>query len=201
MALRTMEQGKHAFVEVAAAVTVDDCWRLVDTSERLQKHCVILENCCYGENELLVLNMARQGVFGDLTHAECAYLHDLRSLLFTFDTEGDWRRNYHILYNGNLYPTHGLGPVAEYLGVGRGDQFKFIVSTSSMEWPQPLPRPAASQRRQGGQRKIYLRRHEHFAHQDRASGTIHHVLTATRRGNAASLQPHQCAVWHRGGVF
>jgi predicted dehydrogenase len=133
MALRTMEQGKHAFVEVAAAVTVDDCWKLVDTSERTQRHCVMLENCCYGENELFVLNMAREGVFGELTHAECAYIHDLRSLLFTYGAEGDWRRNYHRLYDGNLYPTHGLGPVAQYLGVGRGDQFKFLVSMSSPE--------------------------------------------------------------------
>jgi hypothetical protein len=133
MALRTMNRGKHAFVEVAAAVTVDDCWRLVDTSERTRRHCVMLENCCYGENELFVLNMAREGVFGELAHAECAYLHDLRSLLFTLNAEGDWRRNYHRQYNGNLYPTHGLGPVAQYLGVGRGDQFKFLVSMSSPE--------------------------------------------------------------------
>ena len=133
MALRTMERGKSAFVEVAAAVTVDDCWRLVDTSERTQRHCVLLENCCYGENEMFVLNMAREGVFGQLTHGECAYLHDLRSMLFSLGTEGDWRRDYHWQYNGNLYPTHGLGPVAQYLGVGRGDQFKFLVSTSSPE--------------------------------------------------------------------
>lgn len=133
MCLRTMEQGKHAFVEVAAAVTVDDCWKLVETSEHTQRHCVMLENCCYGENELLVLNMVRQGVFGELTHAECAYIHDLRSMLFSLGTEGDWRRDYHWQYNGNLYPTHGLGPVAQYLGVGRGDQFKFLVSMSSPE--------------------------------------------------------------------
>jgi len=133
MCLKTMEHGKHAFVEVAAALTVDDCWQLVDASERLQKHCVMLENCCYGENELFVLNLARQGVFGNLTHAECAYLHDLRSLLFTYNAEGDWRRGYHTQYNGNLYPTHGLGPVAQYLGVGRGDQFKYLVSMSSQE--------------------------------------------------------------------
>jgi hypothetical protein len=133
MALRTLEHGKHAFIEVPAALTVDDCWRLVDASERLQRHCILLENCCYGENELFILNLARQGVFGQLTHAECGYLHDLRSLLFTYDGEGDWRRNYHTLYNGNLYPTHGLGPVAQYLGMGRGDQFKFLVSTSSPE--------------------------------------------------------------------
>jgi hypothetical protein len=133
MALGAMTHGKHAFVEVASALTVDDCWRLVDASERLQRHCVMLENCCYGENELFVLNLARQGVFGNLTHAECAYLHDLRTVLFSLGTEGDWRRNYHWQYDGNLYPTHGLGPVAQYLGVGRGDQFKFLVSMSSQE--------------------------------------------------------------------
>ena len=133
MALRAMERGKHAFLEVAAAITVDDCWRIVDTSERTRRHCVMLENCCYGENELFVLNMARQGVFGDLTHAECAYIHDLRKMLFTLGTEGDWRRDYHGQYDANLYPTHGLGPVAQYLGIGRGDRLRFLVSVSSPE--------------------------------------------------------------------
>lgn len=131
--LKAMECGKHTFIEVSAAVTVDDCWRLVDTSERTQRHCLILENCCYGENELFVLNMVREGVFGELTHAECAYIHDLRGLLFSLEGEGAWRRDYHRQYNGNLYPTHGLGPVAQYLGLGRGDQFKFLVSMSSPE--------------------------------------------------------------------
>jgi hypothetical protein len=133
MALRTMERGKHALIEVAAAVSVADCWRLVDTSERTQRHCVMLENCCYGDNELFVLNMAREGVFGELTHAECAYIHDLRTVLYQLGSEGDWRRDYHTQLNGNLYPTHGLGPVAQYLGLGRGDQFKFLVSMSSLE--------------------------------------------------------------------
>ena len=133
MALGAMQHGKHAFVEVSAAVTVDDCWKLVDTSERTQRHCVMLENCCYGENELFLLNMVREGVFGELTHAECAYIHDLRSMLYALGTEGDWRRDYHEQFNGNLYPTHGLGPVAQYLGIGRGDQFKFLVSMSSSE--------------------------------------------------------------------
>lgn len=133
MGLRAMERGKHAFIEVAAAVTVADCWRLVDTSERTQRHCLILENCCYGENELFVLNLARSGVLGDLIHAECAYIHDLRRSLFQLGAEGDWRRDYHTKMDGNLYPTHGLGPVAQYLGLGCGDQFRFVVSTSSKE--------------------------------------------------------------------
>lgn len=133
MCLRALEHGKHAFVEVAAAITVDDCWKLVDASERAQRHCVMLENCCYGENELFVLNLARQGVFGTLTHAECGYIHDLRQVLYELGSEGDWRRDYHEQLDGNLYPTHGLGPVAQYLNVGRGDRFKFLVSTSSLE--------------------------------------------------------------------
>ncbi len=133
MAIRAMERGKHAFIEVSAAVTVEDCWKLVDTSERTQRHCVMLENCCYGENELFVLNMARQGIFGDLLHGECAYIHDLRGLLFDLGSEGEWRRNYHTQMDGNLYPTHGLGPVAQYLSLGRGDQFSYLVSLSSPE--------------------------------------------------------------------
>jgi hypothetical protein len=133
MALQAMAHGKHAFVEVPAAVTVADCWRLVDASERTRRQCVMLENCCYGENELLVLSMARQGVFGELSHAECAYLHDMRSSLFDLEAKGTWRRRYHLAYDGNIYPTHGIGPVAQYLGVGRGDQFGFLVSVSSPE--------------------------------------------------------------------
>lgn len=133
MALRAMERGKHAFIEVPAFVSMEEGWRLVDTSERTQRHCIMIENCCYGENELFVLNMARQGVFGELNHGECAYIHDLRGLLFNLGGEGEWRRNYHKLYDGNLYPTHGLGPVAQYMGIGRGDTFSHLVSLSSPE--------------------------------------------------------------------
>ncbi|MDR2862449.1 MAG: Gfo/Idh/MocA family oxidoreductase [Puniceicoccales bacterium] len=133
MCLKALELGKHVFVEVSAAVTVDECWALVDASERAQRHCVILENCCYGENELFILNLVRNGVFGDLHHAECAYIHDLRGVLFQLGSEGDWRREYHKRFDGNLYPTHGLGPICQSLGIGRGDQFKFLVSTSSPE--------------------------------------------------------------------
>ncbi len=133
MAVKAMKCGKHAFIEVASAVTVDECWDLVDTSELTQKHCVIMENCCYGNNEMFVLNMVREGVFGELTHAECAYIHDLRSMLFWEGTEGDWRREYHKALDGNLYTTHGLGPVCQYLNVNRGDLMSFLVSMSSPE--------------------------------------------------------------------
>jgi hypothetical protein len=131
MALAAMHNGKHAFVEVPAAPTIEDCWKLVDTSEKTRRHCLMMENCCYGYNELMVLNMIRAGLFGDLLYGEGAYLHDLRRLLFEDRDEGLWRRLPHTRRNGNLYPTHGLGPVANYMGINRGDRFDYLVSMSS----------------------------------------------------------------------
>jgi hypothetical protein len=133
MALAAMNSGKHAFVEVPAAATIEDCWKLVDTSEKTRRHCLMLENCCYGYTELMVLNMIRAGLFGDLLYGEGAYLHDLRRLLFEDRSEGLWRRFPHTRRNGNLYPTHGLGPVANYMGINRGDRFDYLVSMSSPE--------------------------------------------------------------------
>lgn len=133
MAVGAMRQGKHAAVEVPAATTLDDCWTLVETSERTRRHCVMLENCCYGYNEMLVLNLVKAGRLGRLTHGECAYIHDLRELLLSDEGEGLWRRYPHLQVNGNLYPTHGLGPVANYLGINRGDRFEYLVSMSSLE--------------------------------------------------------------------
>ncbi|MGH9614247.1 MAG: Gfo/Idh/MocA family protein, partial [Bryobacteraceae bacterium] len=128
-----MTHGKHAFIEVPAATTLEDCWKLVNTSEQTRRHCLICENCCYGYNELMILNMVRDGAFGDLYHGEGAYLHDLRRLLFADEGEGLWRRFPHTKLNGNLYPTHGLGPVANYMSVNRGDRFDYMVSMSSRE--------------------------------------------------------------------
>jgi len=128
-----MEQGKHAATEVPAAYTVEDCWTLVDTSEKTRRHCVLMENCAYGYNELLVLNMVRAGLFGELKHAGAAYNHDLRAILFENKDEGLWRRAHHTQRNGNLYPTHGLGPVALYFDIDRGDRFDYLVSMSTPE--------------------------------------------------------------------
>lgn len=133
MAVSAMRQGKHAAVEVPAATTIEGCWELVTTSERTRRHCVMLENVCYGYNEMLVLNLVRAGVLGDILHGEAAYIHDLREILFQTKSEGLWRREPHIRRNGNLYPTHGLGPVAQYMGVNRGDRFDYIVSMSTPE--------------------------------------------------------------------
>ncbi|MDF2440496.1 MAG: hypothetical protein JWN98_1480 [Abditibacteriota bacterium] len=131
MAVEAMNAGQHAFIEVPAAVTLEECWQLVDTAEKTQRHCMMLENCCYGEAELMVLNMARQGLFGELLHAEGAYLHDLRGLLLSGQGEGLWRTQHSIKRNGNLYPTHGLGPIAQVLGINRSDRFDYVVSMSS----------------------------------------------------------------------
>jgi hypothetical protein len=133
MALSAMKNGKHAAVEVPACTTLQECWDIVDTSEATRKHCIILENCCYGDNEMMVLGMVHDGVFGEITHGEAAYLHDLRSILTANESEGLWRRFPHMKRNGNLYPTHGLGPVAHYMDIHRGDRFDYIVSVSSSE--------------------------------------------------------------------
>jgi len=133
LAVAAMHCGKHVAVEVPAAVTLEECWQLVEASEETRRHCVLLENCCYGWSEMLALQMTRSGVFGDLTHAEAAYIHDLRSVLMADDGEGKWRAKAHIGHHGNLYPTHGLGPVAWYLNIHKGDRFDFMVSVSSRE--------------------------------------------------------------------
>lgn len=129
--IAAMEAGKHVGVEVPMATTMKDIWRIVDVSEKMRKHCLMLENCCFNYNELLVLNMVRDGAFGELTHAEAAYIHDLRWIVNEGRSEGLWRRNWHTKVNGNLYPTHGLGPVANYLDINRGDKFDYLVSMSS----------------------------------------------------------------------
>lgn len=126
-----MKNGKHAATEVPAAVTIEECWELIETSEKFKKHCIMMENCCYGRAEMLVFNMVRQGVLGEILHAECGYLHDLRAVKFDYTGEGLWRREHSKTRNGNLYPTHGLGPVAQCMDINRGDRFDYLVSMSS----------------------------------------------------------------------
>jgi len=135
IAVYAMLHGKHAASEVPAAETIEQCWELVETSEKTKKHCVMLENCCYDFFELLTLNMTRNGMFGELVHAEGAYLHDLRSL--NFDKNGYaemWRLKENAKRNGNLYPTHGLGPIAQCMNINRGDQMDHLVSMSSNDF-------------------------------------------------------------------
>jgi len=137
MAVHAMKNGKHAAVEVPASVTIEESWELVETSQKTGKHCMMLENCCYDFFELQTLNMVRQGVFGELTHAEGAYIHTLCELITDEEEDnayqGQWRLKQNIGKNGNLYPTHGLGPVAQCLNINRGNQFSHLVSMSSQE--------------------------------------------------------------------
>ncbi len=134
MCLYSMQKGKHVAVEVPAAFTLEQCWQLVDTAESTQRHCMMMENVCYGDEELWILNMVAQGVFGTLTYAEAAYIHDLRDSLFSQNKYyHQWRIRHHQSKDGNLYPTHGLGPVARYLNIDRGDRFDHLVSMSTLQ--------------------------------------------------------------------
>ena len=133
MAVAAMEAGAHAFVEVPLAVTLDELWQIIDTSERTRRHCMMLENVNYGRDELLFLNLVRRGLIGELLHAEAAYIHELRWQMEEVERgTGSWRTGHYARRNGNLYPTHGLGPVAQYMNLARGeDNFRRLVSFSS----------------------------------------------------------------------
>jgi predicted dehydrogenase len=128
--LAALKHGKHGATEVPMAYTVEDCWALVEAAERYQKHCVMMENCNYDQLEMLALNMAQQGVLGEILHGECGYNHDLRAIKFADEGEGLWRRAHATKRNGNLYPTHGLGPISLAMDLNRGNQFDYVVSMS-----------------------------------------------------------------------
>ncbi len=132
MGVAVMQAGKHVFIEVPIALTVEENWQLVDTAERTQKHCMMLENVCYGREELLCLNLCRLGVLGELIHGEGAYIHDLRTQMEQSEHgTGSWRTYHYAKRNGNLYPTHGIGSIAQYMGINRGDRFDYLSSVSS----------------------------------------------------------------------
>lgn len=130
ISIYAMKCGKHVAVEVPAIETIDEGWELVETSEKTRKHCMMLENCCYDFFELLTLNMARQGFFGDLVHADAAYIHHQEVYNKTRDLNM-WRLEESQKNTGNLYPTHGLGPVCQAMNINRGDKFTYMVSMSS----------------------------------------------------------------------
>jgi predicted dehydrogenase len=129
--LAALAGGKHCGSECPIGTTMKDLWALVDASEKSRRHCLHLENCNYGETEMLVNRLVHEGIFGEILHAEAAYLHDLRTILFEDKDEGLWRRAWHTRTNANLYPTHGLGPVSGYLDINAGDRYDYIVSAAS----------------------------------------------------------------------
>jgi hypothetical protein len=139
----SMENGKHVACEVPIARTIDEAWQLVETSERTKKHCMMLENCCYDFFELLTLNLARQDMFGDIIHGEGAYIHNLMGMNFKKpldDKQADgaytdmWRLKENATRNGNLYPTHGLGPICQVMNINRGDKMEYLTSMSTLDF-------------------------------------------------------------------
>ncbi len=126
MMVYAMKQGKHVACEVPAAMNLDEIWEVVNTAERTQKHCIQLENCVYDFFELTTLNMAQQGLFGEVLHTEGAYIHNLSDFWDAY--EGDWRMQFNREFRGDVYATHGLGPAAQVLDIHRGDRMTTLVS-------------------------------------------------------------------------
>jgi len=135
MAVFAMEHGKHVASEVPVAATVEECWKVVDTAERTRKHCMMLENYAYGFFQVLTLNMARAGFFGEIVHGDCAY--NTSKMTNNFSKTMYWDMWWLKLYGskkGNIYPTHGLGPVCQIMNINRGDRFDYMVSMESNDF-------------------------------------------------------------------
>lgn len=126
MGVQAMKDGKHVAIEVPAAMNLDEIWELVNTSEKTRKHCFQLENCVYDFFEMTTLNMAQQGVFGEILHGEGAYIHQLEG--FWNNYWNNWRLDYNVAHKGDIYATHGLGPVCQALNIHRGDKLNYLVA-------------------------------------------------------------------------
>lgn len=129
-----MECGKQVATEVGGAYSIDDCWKLVNTYEKTGIHCMMLENCCYDRNEMMVMKMVREGLFGKIVHCEGGYQHDLRGEV----SHGAENRHYRLRNYQNRccenYPTHELGPIAKILDINRGNRMLKLVSMASGAW-------------------------------------------------------------------
>ncbi len=138
MAVYAMKAGKHALVEVPGVMTIDECWECVKTAEKTRRHCMMLENCIYGEIELLMLNLARKGLLGEIVHGEGGYIHDRRVSVFDDVYPEHWRLRWNVDHPGNQYATHGLGPLANAMDLGRGDRMSYLVSLESGSFNYPI---------------------------------------------------------------
>ncbi|MDE6452338.1 MAG: Gfo/Idh/MocA family oxidoreductase [Odoribacter sp.] len=126
IAVYAMEHGKHVAIEVPAATTLEECWQLVNTSEKTRRHCMMLENCVYDFFELTTLNMAQEGLFGEVLHVEGSYIHNLEDFWRAY--QGNWRLDFNEKYKGDIYATHGLGPACQLLNIHRGDKMNYLVA-------------------------------------------------------------------------
>ncbi len=134
--IQAMKDGKHVAIEVPAAVTMDEIWELINTSERTRKHCIQLENCVYDFFELTTLNMAQRGVFGEIIHGEGSYIHGLQP--FWNQYWNDWRMQFNRKHRGDVYPTHGLGSVCQAMNIHRGDKMNYLVSVDTKPLQNPM---------------------------------------------------------------
>jgi len=178
IAVMAMENGKHVALEVPAALTIDECWQLVNTAEKTRRHCMMLENCNYDFFEMATLNMAQQGLFGEIVHVEGAYIHDLRWLNFDDSTGywNMWRLKHNEKYDGNLYPTHGLGPIAHILNIHRGDKMDWLVSVSSNQFGM-----TEYAREKFGENSDYAKR-------DYQKGDMNTTIIKTHKGKTMMIQ-------------
>jgi predicted dehydrogenase len=126
MGVYAMEHGKHVAIEVPAAMSLDEIWQLINTSERTRKHCMQLENCVYDFFEMTTLNMAQKGVFGEILHVEGSYIHNLEDFWPYY--WNNWRMDYNQHNRGDVYATHGMGPACQLLNIHRGDRMKTLVA-------------------------------------------------------------------------
>ncbi len=131
IAIEAMNAGLHTCMEVGGASSIDECWDLIHTSERTGKFCMLAENCCYDRKEMAVFNMVKQGIFGEIIHLEGGYRHDLRDEIVLGRENIHGRLNNFIHRNGELYPTHEIGPLSKLIGINRGNRFISLVSLSS----------------------------------------------------------------------
>lgn len=179
IAVYAMEHGKHVATEVPAALTIDECWQLVNTAEKTRKHCMQLENCNYDFFEMATLNMAQHGVFGEIIHGEGAYIHDLRAD-YLFKEEGAywnmWRLKHLEKENGNTYPTHGLGPICHIMNIHRGDKMEYLVSMSSDQFGM-----TAYAKEKFGEESDYAKR-------DYKHGDMNTTLIKTKNGKTILIQ-------------
>ena len=135
LAVYAMEHGKHVAIEVPAALTMDEIWQLINTSERTRLHCMMLENCVYDFFEIATLNMAQQGLFGEVLHVEGSYLHNLDD--FWTEYWENWRLDYNMKNRGDIYPTHGIGPDCQVLNIHRGDRMEYLVAMDTKPYNGP----------------------------------------------------------------
>ncbi len=168
MALYAMEKGKHVAIEVPAALTLKEIWALINMSEKTRKHCMMLENCVYDFFEITTLNMAQQGVFGEVLHMEGAYIHNLDEVWKKY--WNNWRLDYNEKHRGDVYPTHGFGPICQVLNIHRGDKLNYLVSmdTKSINGPKMV-------------KKLFGRESKDYKNGD-------HTMTMIRTENGKTIQ-------------